>query len=176
MDKKELRARSKFLSYLLRHKPETLGLTMDAAGWVLIDEIIEKSSQPVTRSQIEEIVQLNNKQRFAISADGTRIRANQGHSVAVDLGLAACVPPDQLYHGTAETNLGAIMAEGLTRRGRHHVHLSPDTDTARKVGMRHGKPVVLTVDARAMHDAGHVFLLSENGVWLSELVPADYLK
>jgi putative RNA 2'-phosphotransferase len=175
MDKKELKARSKFLSHLLRHKPQALGLDMDPQGWVSIGQIIANSKQPVTRAQIKEIVQENSKQRFAISADGQRIRANQGHSVPVDLGLPACCPPAQLFHGTAETTLPAIRREGLTRQGRHHVHLSPDEDTARAVGMRHGRPAILTVEAGRMHSDGFVFLLSENSVWLCDAVPAEYL-
>ena len=175
MDKNELKARSKFLSRLLRHKPEALGLDMDPQGWVAIAQIIENSKQPVTRAQIQEIVQENSKQRFALSADGLRIRAIQGHSVEVDLGLPACTPPEYLYHGTAETTLPAIRSEGLTRQGRHHVHLSPDAETALAVGTRHGAPVVLTVKAGQMHGDGHKFLLSENGVWLCDTVPPEYL-
>ncbi|MVO16872.1 RNA 2'-phosphotransferase [Parasedimentitalea huanghaiensis] len=176
MEKKELRARSKFLSYLLRHKPETLQLTMDPQGWVTIDEIIDKSEHPITRSQIEEIVVSNSKQRFAISADGKKIRANQGHSIPIDLGLPECRPPEMLFHGTAASNIEAIRTEGLTRQNRHHVHLSSDAQTARQVGMRHGKPVVLVVEAGQMHASGHVFLLSENGVWLCDQVPPLFLR
>ena len=176
MDKNELKARSKFLSYLLRHKPEALQLTMDPQGWVSIDQIIANSEQPVSREQIQEIVQTNTKQRFAISADGQNIRANQGHSVSIDLGLPTCQPPEVLFHGTAETNLPAIRAEGLSRQSRHHVHLSPDPDTARQVGVRHGKPVVLIVEAAQMHAQGHSFLLSDNGVWLCDHVPSAFLR
>ncbi|NIZ59995.1 RNA--NAD 2'-phosphotransferase [Sedimentitalea sp. CY04] len=168
MDKNELKARSKFLSYLLRHKPDVLELTMDAQGWVAIDEIIEKSERPITREQIEEIVVSNTKRRFAISANGQKIRANQGHSIPIDLGLPACRPPEILFHGTVANNVEVIRAEGLTRQSRHHVHLSPDAETARQVGMRHGKPVVLVVEAGQMHTNGHVFLLPENGVWLCD--------
>lgn len=175
MDTKELKARSKFLSHLLRHKPQALGLDMDPQGWVVIDQIIENSKQPVSRGQIEEIVRLNNKQRFAISADGRCIRANQGHSVPVDLGLPACTPPDTLFHGTAEATLPAIRAEGLTRQGRHHVHLSADAETARTVGSRHGTPVVLTIDSGRMHAEGQPFLLSENGVWLCDAVAPEFI-
>ncbi|TLP57492.1 RNA 2'-phosphotransferase [Parasedimentitalea maritima] len=176
MEKKELRARSKFLSYLLRHKPETLQLTMDPQGWVTIDEIIDKSEHPITRHQIEEIVVSNSKQRFAISADGKKIRANQGHSIPIDLGLPACRPPEILFHGTAACKIETIRTEGLTRQNRHHVHLSSDAQTARQVGMRHGKPVVLVVEAGRMHASGHVFLLSENGVWLCDQVPPLFLR
>ena len=176
MTPKELKARSKFLSYILRHKPETLDLTMDPQGWVAIDQIIVSSTQPVSHDQILEIARSNSKQRFAISADGQSIRANQGHSIPIDLGLPACEPPEILYHGTALANLAPILAHGLNRQARHHVHLSPDTETARNVGMRHGKPVVLMVKASQMHQAGFEFLLTQNGVWLCDAVPPEYLR
>ena len=173
--RKELVPLSKFLSLLLRHKPEEIGLELDAEGWARIDDILEKSRDPITRAQIDEIVATNPKQRFAISEDGTRIRARQGHSRQVDLGLTPVTPPDQLFHGTALKNLGAIRAQGLVRGSRQHVHLSGDVGTARNVGGRHGKPVVLTVDAARMAAEGHLFYLSENGVWLCDHVPAGFL-
>ena len=176
MDKNELKARSKFLSNLLRHKPDVLDPTIDAQGWVAIDEIIEKSERPATRDQIEEIAVSNTRQRFAISADGEKIRADQGHSIPIDLGLSACRRPEILFNGTAANNVEVIRTEGLTRRSRHHVHLSPGAETARQVGMRHGKPVVLVVEAGKMHSNGHVFLLSENGVWLCDQVPPEFLR
>ncbi|AZV78764.1 RNA 2'-phosphotransferase [Parasedimentitalea marina] len=179
MDKNVLSAQSKFLSYLLRHKPESLHLTMDAHGWVSIDQLIENSipsDTPLTRAQLEDIVRNCTKQRFAISADGGNIRANQGHSVPVDLDLSPCLPPEKLYHGTAEKNLLAIQASGLNRHARHHVHLSSDPETARKVGMRHGKPIVFTVQASVMQTHGHQFFLTDNGVWLIESVPPEFLQ
>ena len=179
MDKTEIKTQSKFLSYLLRHEPDSLRLAMDAHGWVSIDQIIENSAAsaaPITRAQIQEIVRSSAKQRFAISADGVKIRANQGHSVPVDLDLSPCLPPDELYHGTAEKNLLLIQATGLSRQSRHHVHLSSDPKTARQVGMRHGKPIVFTIQASAMQAHGHLFYLTENGVWLSDCVPPEYLQ
>lgn len=169
---------SKFLSLVLRHKPEAIGLTLDERGWALIDELLaraEQSGRRLTRDGIARVVAENDKRRFALSPDGTKIRANQGHSVAIDPGLAPAVPPDLLYHGTATRFLDAIRAEGLIPGSRLHVHLSADEATAVKVGQRHGKPAVLTVRAGAMHAAGIAFFRSENGVWLTERVPADFL-
>ncbi|MEX0304990.1 MAG: RNA 2'-phosphotransferase [Leisingera sp.] len=176
MEKDDLKQTSKFLSYLLRHNPGALNLAMDAQGWVRIDEILEKSETPLTRSRIEETVRTSGKQRFALSADGSCIRANQGHSFPVDLGLTQCCPPDRLFHGTAERNLPAILSEGLKPMQRQHVHLSGDRNAARNVGMRHGKPAVLCVDTARMHADGLAFFLSENGVWLCHRVPARYLE
>lgn len=176
MEKVDLKQTSKFLSYLLRHNPAALDLTVDPHGWVRIGEIVEKAAPPITRKQIEDTVRSNTKQRFSISPDGFYIRANQGHSFAVDLGLTPCTPPTLLFHGTAEQNLPAIRAEGLKPMMRQHVHLSGDTATARKVGMRHGKPVILKVDAGQMTAEGHPFFLSENGVWLCTVVPLEYLQ
>ncbi len=166
---------SKFLSYVLRHKPEEIGLTLDAGGWAMIDDLLARATVPLDRTALQRIVANSDKQRFAISPDGLRIRANQGHSFDVDLGLAPLPPPDLLYHGTATRNLDAIRAEGLNKRDRQHVHLSPDPETARSVGMRYGPPVVLTIAAGRMHGAGHVFFRSQNGVWLTEHVPPAFL-
>jgi putative RNA 2'-phosphotransferase len=130
----------------------------------------------LTRAQLEEVVAKNNKQRFAFDDASTRIRANQGHSVEVDLELQPQAPPDVLYHGTAQHNIEGILRDGLTKMRRHHVHLSSDVETAQRVGARHGKPVVLQVDARAVHDAGCVFFQSVNGVWLTDSVAPQYLR
>jgi len=170
---------SKFLSLLLRHRPETIGLELDAQGWADIDAIVELSasgSTPLTRALIERIAATSDKWRFAISADGSRIRANQGHSLAVDIGLATAVPPTLLYHGTAMRFLDSIRAQGLLRGSRQHVHLSADEATAVKVGARHGKPVVLVVASGEMHSQGFVFHRSDNGVWLTDHVPPPYLR
>jgi putative RNA 2'-phosphotransferase len=169
---------SKLLSYLLRHRPESIGLQLDAAGWADIDELIRCANahgKQLSRELIEEAVATNSKNRFALSADRTRVRANQGHSIPVDLGLAPVAPPDHLYHGTATRFLDSIMSTGLHSRSRQHVHLSGDRETAVKVGQRHGKPVVLLVAAGAMATAGHLFYLSANQVWLTTEVPAEYL-
>ena len=161
--------RSERLSYVLRHAPDSVGLTLDAAGWVDVDALLEALGW--TRAELEQVVASNDKRRFALDETGTRIRASQGHSVAVDLGYAAQTPPPVLFHGTAERNLPAIEAEGLRPGRRHAVHLSPDAVTARAVGARHGRPVVLRVDAAAMARDGAVFTRSANGVWLVDAVP-----
>jgi putative RNA 2'-phosphotransferase len=168
---------SKFLSRHLRHAPEDIGLTLDEAGWVEVDELLAACARagfPLTRDDLERVVATNNKQRFSLV--GNRIRANQGHSVAVDLQLPVVEPPELLYHGTVAANLAAIRAEGLRPMGRHDVHLSSDVDTATRVGARRGKPVVLTVQAGAMYVEGYEFRVSENGVWLVAAVPPRFLQ
>jgi putative RNA 2'-phosphotransferase len=169
---------SKRLSYVLRHDPGSIGLTLGEAGWVPVPDLLsalERDGVVVSRERLESLVARNDKQRFTIDAAQDRIRANQGHSVPVDLGLAAAVPPCRLYHGTAQRNVAAILAEGLLKGSRHAVHLSPDPGTARRVGTRHGSPVVLEVEAAAMHAAGYQFEVSDNGVWLTERVPPEFL-
>ncbi len=166
--------RSKRLSYVLRHVPSSVGLTLDAAGWVDVDALL--AALGWTRAELERVVATNDKRRFALDESGTRIRASQGHSVAVDLGYAAQTPPQVLFHGTAERNLPVILAEGLRPGRRHAVHLSPDDVTARRVGARHGRPVVLRVDAEGMARDGAVFTRSANGVWLVDAVPPRYLR
>ncbi len=165
--------RSKRLSYVLRHAPGSVGLTLDAAGWVDVDALL--AALGWTRAELERVVATNDKRRFAFDDGGTRIRASQGHSVVVDLGYAAHTPPPVLFHGTAERHLPAIQAHGLRPGRRHAVHLSPDEVTARAVGARHGRPVVLRVDAAGMAAAGAVFTRSANGVWLVDAVPPRYL-
>ncbi|MFE9533063.1 RNA 2'-phosphotransferase [Streptomyces sp. NPDC006691] len=168
---------SRYLSKHLRHQPERIGLALDPNGWVDIDVLLRASAAhrfPITRAELDHVVATNDKRRFAV--EGGRIRASQGHTVAVDLGLATAEPPAYLYHGTVARSLAAIRAEGLRPMGRHHVHLSPDRETAAKVGARRGRPVVLGVDAGAMHRAGHVFHVSANGVWLAEAVPPEYVR
>lgn len=174
----ELARLSKFLSLVLRHDPERIKLTLDSAGWAKVDALlvaVNQAGQPLTRELLQRIVAENDKQRFRFSADGLRIRANQGHSVAVDLGLSPQTPPESLYHGTAIRFLDAIRQEGLRPQSRQHVHLSPDVTTAVKVGQRHGKPMVLTVKSGDMHSAGYHFYQSDNGVWLTDHVPPPYL-
>ncbi|MGV9892169.1 RNA 2'-phosphotransferase [Streptomyces sp. NPDC003395] len=168
---------SKYLSKHLRHQPERIGLELDEGGWVEIDALLTAAAGhgfPITRDELEHVVAVNDKKRFAIE-DG-RIRASQGHSVEVDLGLPAATPPPYLYHGTVARNLDAIRAEGLRPMNRHDVHLSADRETATRVGARRGRPVVLAVDAGAMHRDGHVFHVSANGVWLTRAVPPRYLR
>ena len=165
---------SKRLSRVLRHAPGSAGLTLDEHGWVAVEELL--SALGLTRVELDDVVARNDKQRFALDPTGTRIRASQGHSVPVDLGYAAAVPPDELFHGTVERNLAAIGVEGLRPGSRHAVHLSPDVGTARAVGARRGVPVVLRVDAAAMVRDGVVFTRSANGVWLVDAVLPRYLR
>lgn len=170
---------SKFLSFVLRHQPESIGLVLNEQGWVEIDELLAKanaSGRRITREELLEVVASNDKRRFTLSSDGRRIRAAQGHSVPVDLALAPQVPPAVLYHGTASRFVAAIMAQGLRAQARRQVHLSTDIDTARRVGARHGLPVVLVIDAARMHAAGHVFFVADNGVWLTDRIAPDYLS
>ncbi|WP_104524286.1 RNA 2'-phosphotransferase [Blastococcus atacamensis] len=162
---------SKRLSFVLRHRPDSVGLVLDPAGWVDVDQLL--AALRLTREQLERVVATNDKRRFEIAGD--RIRAVQGHSVAVELGYAPERPPAQLFHGTVERFLPAILAEGLRPQRRHAVHLSPDVATARTVGARRGRPVVLRVDAVRLADDGAVFSRSANGVWLVDAVPPSYL-
>jgi putative RNA 2'-phosphotransferase len=170
---------SKFLAKHLRHAPEALGLTLQPGGWVLVDELLAASGRAgfaISYDELIECVATNDKRRFSFDDTGDLIRANQGHSIDVDLQLEEKEPPDILYHGTVERFLASIMAEGLKKGKRHHVHLSKDMDTARKVGARRGKPVVLLVNAKRMLGEGFKFFLSVNGVWLTDSVPVDFLE
>ena len=179
MDSKQVTRLSKFLSLHLRHTPAAIGLALQEGGWVSVAELLAACAAAGTvirREELNELVTGSDKQRFAFDADGSRIRAQQGHSVEVDLQLTPAVPPAVLYHGTAPAALPAIRSEGLQKMNRHHVHLSPDEETARRVGARRGAPMLLAVDAAALHAAGGVFFQSGNGVWLVEHVPPQYLR
>jgi uncharacterized protein (TIGR02452 family) len=170
---------SKFLSLVLRHEPERIGISLDDSGWTDVPALLAAAAKhgvSLTREQLAEVVAGSDKQRFALSPDGERIRANQGHSVDVDLKLEAVSPPATLYHGTVDKFLDSIRAKGLIKGERHHVHLSADTTTASKVGSRRGKAVLLQVRAAAMAEAGHQFFRSANGVWLVESVPPEFLE
>jgi putative RNA 2'-phosphotransferase len=170
---------SKYLSRHLRHQPERLGITLGDGGWVAVDDLLRAcaaQSFALSREELDEVVARNDKQRFAFDASGTRIRASQGHSVAVDLGLERSAPPAVLFHGTAEHVVDAILREGLRPMRRHHVHLSTDVETATRVGGRHGRAVVLEVDAGRMAADGHAFSVSDNGVWLTDAVDPRYLR
>lgn len=163
---------------MLRHKPETIGLTLDPAGWTSVEELLQACKQhgfPLSREELAAVVATNDKQRFAFSQDDRRIRANQGHSVEVELGYRPAEPPEFLYHGTVERFLPSIRAKGLLKGQRHHVHLSPDMATAAKVGARRGKPVILWIKSGQMYRDGYKLYQSANGVWLTEYVPATYL-
>ena len=168
---------SKFIALVLRHKPEAAGIMLDGHGWAQVDELIAGVSRrmPLTREMLEEIVRTDNKQRYSFSPDHQRIRANQGHSIPVDVELKQAVPPDTLYHGTGEKYVESILREGLLPKSRLYVHLSRDAATAEQVGRRHGKPVLFLVDAAAMVRDGYAFYLSENQVWLTREVPVRYL-
>lgn len=177
MDERRTVKVSKYLSRHLRHQPERIGLTPDTGGWVEIDALIAAATAHgfrFTRAELDHVVATNDKQRFVI--EGSRIRASQGHSIEVDLGLPPATPPPYLHHGTVTAHLAAIRAEGLRAMTRHAVHLSADRETATRVGARRGRPVVLAVDSGAMHRDGHVFHVSANGVWLTAAVPPRYLR
>lgn len=169
---------SRFLSLVLRHRPERIGVRLDARGWAEVDELVVRSRAagvPLTRARLLAVVDRDDKQRFSLTPDSRRVRANQGHSLPVDLELLPREPPEELFHGTARRSLPDIRRDGLTGRGRNHVHLSGDPGTATTVGRRHGDPVVLTVAAGAMHRQGHELFQSENGVWLTATVPPRFL-
>lgn len=169
---------SKYLCLILRHKPQKIGLELDKNAWAGTEELLQKlniNGTKLSLDELKEVVKNDNKQRFSFSEDYEKIRANQGHSLDVDLGLAEQEPPEFLYHGTTERNINSIKENGLNKITRHHVHLSVDTETALNVGKRYGKPIVLTVKAKEMFDAGKTFYLSENGVWLTDFVELDYI-
>ena len=166
---------SKFLSFILRHNPGEIGLQLDPEGWALVDDLIRKARRGLSRELIEQVVASNDKKRFALSDDGLYIRAVQGHSIAVDLGLEPIEPPAFLYHGTAQRFLSSILNEGLLPQNRQFVHLSLNEENARKVGQRHGKPVVLTIRAVELHQSGQKFYQAENGVWLTDKVGPSHL-
>lgn len=179
MDDKRLVKVSKYLSKHLRHAPERIGLQLGSGGWVAVDTLLAACATyhfTITRDELEEVVRRSDKQRFAFNDTRTHIRANQGHSVEVDLELPVATPPDELFHGTARHNVEAITREGLNKGRRHHVHLSSERETALRVGARHGTPVVFRVDAARMHAEGIEFFVSENGVWLCDSVAPSYLE
>ena len=179
MDARRLVKVSKWLARHLRHRPERIGLTLDAGGWADVDELLARAGAAnfsLTRAELVEAVADNDKRRYELDATGDRIRAVQGHTVAVDLGLVPVPPPDVLFHGTTERFVTPILAEGLRPMGRHHVHLSADVSTARAVGGRRGRPVVFEVAARKMAREGHTFYRAANGVWLCEEVSPRLLR
>lgn len=173
-----LKDTSKFLSLILSHKPQAIGLELDEHGWADVDELIRRVSRkrPLDRATLEQIVATDEKQRYSFSADGKLIRANQGHSIPVDVELAELEPPEILYHGTGERFAASIRAQGLLKMSRLYVHLSSDVETATKVGRRHGKPKIFVVESGRMFADGCKFFRSVNGVWLTEHVPACYLR
>lgn len=170
---------SKLLSYTLRHHPEHIGITLDKNGWAVVNDLLQRlntAGHMIDRVLLEEIVATNSKKRFAFNDDQTMIRASQGHSIEIDLGIETGEPPALLYHGTAAKNRESILAEGLQKRNRQHVHLSDSEQTATEVGRRHGQPLIFHVDAARMRKDGFVFYCSENKVWLTDEIPAAYLS
>lgn len=176
MNDKDLINTSKYFSYLLRHNPEEVGLTLDSEGWANVDELISKTTKyNLTNEIIDIVVETNDKQRFKLSEDKKKIKANQGHSIDVDLNLDALEPPQNLLHGTAERFIESIFYEGLKKQKRHHVHLSESNAVAETVGCRYGRLVILNVDSQKMHKDGFKFYKTANNVWLVEDVPVEYL-
>lgn len=165
---------SKFISLILRHKPEAGNLELDKHGWASVDKLLDATK--ISMEQLEDIVYTDEKNRYSFNADKTLIRANQGHSIDVDVELLEMAPPDILYHGTATRFLDGIFAEGLKKQSRKYVHLSKDFDTAVKVGKRHGNPIVLKIDALRMWCDGYKFYIANNGVWLTDNIPVDYIS
>lgn len=179
MDEEAQKRISKFLSYALRHRPDEVGLELDSAGWAEVSAVLDAADEhghAITLDELRIVVRDNDKQRFAFSPDGSRIRASQGHSIEVDLGYAPTEPPEVLFHGTVDRFLDSIRQQGLRKGKRHHVHLSRDPKTAVQVGERRGRAIVLRVRASAMHRAGFQFFLSQNGVWLCEHIPPEYIE
>ena len=178
LSEKEINNTSKLLSLALRHEPSHLGIDLDEEGWTNIDILINKIREKGTEIDFESlsnIVETNNKKRFAFNEDLTKIRANQGHSVEVNLNYESIIPPEILFHGTASRFLESIKETGLIKQSRLHVHLSTNEETANKVGQRHGKPIILKIKAFEMAENGFIFHLSENNVWLTDNIPTDYI-
>ena len=170
---------SVFISLVLRHKPDAAGITLDEHGWANVEELlrgINETGRKISMEILEDIVATDNKQRYSFNEDKTLIRANQGHSIPVDVELKEQNPPEILYHGTATRFLNSILIDGLKPMSRLYVHLSKDIETAWKVGKRHGDPVILKINSRDMYKDGYKFYLSENGVWLTEKVDAKYFE
>ena len=178
MDTQALKKISKRLSFVLRHRPDSVGLELQDGGWITVDDLLAAlatSGPSVSRLVLDQVVADNDKQRFEFSEDGARIRARQGHSTEVDLGYQPATPPDVLFHGTARHHLASILEQGLLKGRRHHVHLSTNKETMIAVATRHGKPVLISIDAKRMLADGHEFFVTGNHVWLTDHVPPDYL-
>ena len=178
MNAEETKKKSKFLSLVLRHQPEKIGIQLDANGWIEVETLLtalDRHGRGMSRETLETVVRKNDKQRFSFSEDGRRIRANQGHSIDVELGYSSAEPPEMLFHGTPQQFVEAIKQDGLKKMIRHHVHLHSDVDTATAVGQRRGKPVLLKIRSGEMHRAGHVFFVTPNDVWLTDTVPPEFI-
>jgi len=179
MNEKEKIKASRFLSFILRHKPDAINIVLDNNGWASVQELLanmQNTKYKITFGQLKDIVDTDDKKRYSFNDDFTKIRASQGHSVEIDLNLAPVIPPDVLYHGTAVNNVDVIKKQGLQKMSRQYVHLSKDEETAKTVGARHGYPIILIINAKDMYDDGYSFYLSDNGVWLTDNIPAKYIK
>ncbi len=181
MNEKSKKRISKFLSLVLRHQPETIGIELDPNGWVEVETLLtamenSKHRQNVSLAQLEEVVSSNDKQRFEFDDARHRIRARQGHSVEIDLGLSPSVPPEYLMHGSSTDSIPLIRQSGLKKMNRHDVHLHVDDSLAVDVGGRHGKPVLLKIRAREMHKKGYQFFVTANDVWLTDNVPPEFIQ
>lgn len=179
MTEQQIKTISKYLSLILRHNPQTIGIILDDNGWANVEELMIKCNKKGVRFSIEdleEIVETNDKKRFAFNEDKTKIRASQGHSINIDLALHPAIPPTFLYHGTAQKNIDIILSDGIKKMNRQHVHLSTNKETATKVGARHGKPVILTIMAEKMNEEGILFYQSENNVWLTDYIAPKYIS
>ncbi len=179
MDAKQTKRHSKFLSLVLRHRPEKIGIVLDEQGWVEVETLLtalKEHRHELTLDQLREVVRTNDKQRFSFNESGTKIRASQGHSVEIDLGYEAAIPPETLYHGTPEKFVEPILQQGLTKQQRHAVHLHTDIQTSLAVGQRRGRPVLLKIDSGRMHQDGYEFFVTPNEVWLTDHVPPEYIE
>ena len=179
MNEKSKKKISKFLSLVLRHKPDAVGVELDENGWIdvkILRKACAENGRSFTRAELEEVVETNDKKRFSFDETGTKIRANQGHSIEIELELEEKTPPKFLYHGTAEKNLGKIYESGLKKMKRHHVHLSDNTETAKSVGTRYGKPILFQIETEKMLAEDFKFYVSANGVWLIDEVPPKFLE
>ena len=179
MNQEKVKKISKFLSLVLRHQPEKIGIQLDESGWVAVDKLLAGMNQHgrpiITHATLEEVVQTNDKKRFSFSEDGQRIRANQGHSLTIELGYEPAIPPEILLHGTPTRFVDTIRKEGLKKMKRHHVHLHTDLKTATAVGNRRGQAVILKINSQAMHEAGYTFYVTPNDVWLVDQVPPEFI-
>lgn len=178
-DKKYITKLSKFLSLVLRHKPDTIGIELDVNGWTDVNVLLEKmnsNGKPIDFKTLEVVLETNNKKRFSFNEDKTLIRANQGHSIEIDLGYISKTPPEKLYHGTCDKYVDSILEKGIHKMNRHHVHLSKDMETALSVGQRHGKPVIFEILAEEMAKEGFTFYESKNGVWLCDEIPVHFIR
>lgn len=179
IDKKHHTKLSKFLSLVLRHKPEEIGIELDLNGWTDVKTLIEKmnaSGKHIDLETLKVIIETNTKKRFSFNKDKSLIRASQGHSIKIDLGYKTKTPPSRLFHGTGAKYVDSIFKTGIKKKNRHHVHLSKDVETALSVGQRHGKPVIFEILSDTMSTEGYEFYESENGVWLTDEIPVRFIR